>query len=339
MSADTEDPVRAEAAPPDEATVLWAARPWAFKNFAAVCEGDVFSVLFALEPVIRSFEFAPVDGAVSLEAPIHAPRSTYAERLLAARNHLLKNPRTHRFVQFDVKSTTGLEAGAQHPITGLRQHGKTAFYIVVCASDPGFAALVPNVPTARRFRSDEHKFAVGSNRSLTVGGVAYGYLDPGYAAHRMPIGLLAAAVQRVRDCAIASATATKKEYVNPWTGLAYDGWEPAITDSLEDMWPWEETEQYSACLGMLTLWRELRLARRDGDDVRFDMVGVQPRLADMKIIFKGRQWLVQCKSDVQERRSGQFDSVAIARVHLKKDASARGDGRCPVQHYFASHDR
>ncbi|KAJ4345675.1 uncharacterized protein N0V89_011810 [Didymosphaeria variabile] len=320
----------------DEATFFWAVRPWATKNFAAVCEGNIFSILFPLDYIIRSFEFAPIDGAVCLDAPAYPPQSTYAERLFSTRLHTLQDlpPRSRRFVQFDVKSTTGLEAGAQHSVTGLRQHLRTAFYLVLCASDPGFISLIPNVPATRRSRTNEHHFAISSTRSLPVRGVSYGYLDPEHAAHRMPIGLLATAVQRVRDCAL-----DKKDYVNPWTGLVYAGWEPAITESLDDLWPHEDTEHYMACLGTLTLWRELRLAREDGgeeDDVRFDMVGLQPRLADMKISFQQQQWLVQCKSDVRPRRPGRLGNVPIARP---AQGGSNGEAQCSLKHYFASHDR
>jgi hypothetical protein len=332
------------ASAPDGATMLWAVGPWATRNYAAVCEGDVFSILFGLSFIVRSFEFAPIDGAVCLDDPAgYGPQSTYAQRLLSTRHHMLKYPRSRRFVQFDVKSTTGLEAGAQTSLTSVRQHHKTAFWIIMCASDPGFVSLVPNTPAVHRLREEDHHFALNSTRHLAVRGVAYGYLDPEHAAHRMPIGLLATAVERIRECAIASANAAgdRKDYVNPWTGLAYSGWQPAITESTDDLWPHEGTEHYGACLGVLALWRELRLARGEGEDVQFDMVGLQPRLADLKIIFKQRQWLIQCKTDPRERRPGHFRGVPIARNPGNGYADRGGGGEplCSTQHYFSSHDR
>ncbi|KAJ4352266.1 uncharacterized protein N0V89_007613 [Didymosphaeria variabile] len=329
------------ARPPDGATALWAMWPWASKNYAAVCEGDVFSVLFGLRHVVRNFEFAPVDGAVCLEEPGFPPQATYAQRLLSIRHRMLKDPHACRFVQFDVKSTTGLEAGSQTSLTAVRQHRKTAFWIIVCASDPSFVSLIPNIPTMRRRREGEHLFAVNSTRRLAVSGIAYGYLDPEHAAHRMPLGLLQTAVERVRACAIASASGDRQDYVNPWTGVAYRGWVPAITESTDDMWPREDTEHSGASLGILALWRELRLASGDGEDVQFDMVGLQPRLADMKVVFKQRQWLIQCKSDTQDRQPGQFGDVAIAREG-DRYAGRRGDdgeAPCSIHHFFSSHDR
>ncbi|KAF2444541.1 hypothetical protein P171DRAFT_334392, partial [Karstenula rhodostoma CBS 690.94] len=165
----------------------------------AVCEGDVFSILFSLEYVLRSFEFARVDGALCLDPPNHAPGATYADRFLSLWDHLSLFPRSQRLVRFDVKSTTGLEAGSQNCKTRLGQHQNTAFYLVSCASDPSFVSLIPNTSTARS-RVDEQEFAISSSKHLAVPGVAYGFLDPEDAGHRMPIGLLPAAVARVREC-------------------------------------------------------------------------------------------------------------------------------------------
>jgi hypothetical protein len=321
-------------------SLLWATGPWAKKNYGSLGEGDIFAVLSRNEHVVRSFEFAAVDGGIVLEKPEHTLGATYAERFLCLWDHMQSDePHSRRIIPFDAKSSTGLEAGAQTYYTRSNQHSKTAFFITICASDPNFVSLIPNVPSARR--EGDTAFAASISKRLPVHGIAYGFLDPETAAHRMPIGLLPTAVERVRECVL-----TDKDYVNPWTGVAYAGWRPLVVQSFDDFYPDQGTEHYSAFASVLAIWRELRTAGDSrGEAVGFDMIGVQPRLADMKIICRGRQWLIQCKSDVQERQYGQVHRVPIGRNQKEKDDAGNGDEsemqatqRLP-SFYFASYDR
>jgi len=110
-------------------------------NRGAVYEADVFSVLFHNPYVVRSFEFAMVDG--TLDCTMGYGDMSYAERFFKVEDRAMRDSTQCELLHFDVKSTVSPQAGSQSFIHAANQSRYAAFFIGVCATDSSFVELTP----------------------------------------------------------------------------------------------------------------------------------------------------------------------------------------------------
>lgn len=168
----------------------------------AVFEGDVFSVLRHCPFIVRAFEFALADGAINCTCG-YSPTMTYAERVWELSQTQLLNE--SQLLLFDVKSNIGQNAEKQIYFTNSRQRRDVAFYIGVCAADPSFVELIPNLhqetlayTNAPFSESEENrKFAINIAKVQVLPARTYG-LNRWGEPYRMPLRLLPEAIKRVR---------------------------------------------------------------------------------------------------------------------------------------------
>jgi hypothetical protein len=307
------------------------------QNRGARFEADIFSILLQIPDILRAFEFATVDGAIDLNAPARSSTVSFAYRFWDLDEHLRNDPDTARLVPFDVKSSTSGYAEGQKYLTTVEQKRAVAFYIGICAADPSYVELIPNLsppPTSSGLSKlsagkDRPGRYISSNtvRTPLLGPSAYGRLNPCNAPHRMPLSFLGEAIGRVRDCALG-----KGDYINPWTLCRYFDWKPqTILPSNTLLRPIESSEHFTGYLGILEICRSVRIASYLYKlPVTFDFVDLQPRLADFKMIFdKDRQVFVQYKIDGRDR---------AIETPLTNVAIARGTGDT-CRWYFTPYDR
>jgi hypothetical protein len=327
-----------------------------FNNRGALYEGDIFSILKRSASVVRSFEFARADGAIDCSAEF-PPETNFADRFWAMDQRLRVDPTSTKLLLFDVKSKVSQYAGDQIYSTTVGQRRHVAFYIGICAADPSFIELFPNyhqerpatltppqtisiqepsptlpttlarpisppslsttrakastTATAPLIQLDGRHIAVNSSRISKLPPSTY-ILDPCNSPYRMPIGYLSEAIQRVRRCARGEGV-----YVNPWTWVPFPHWKPATTRSNQFLMPAETSEHFTAYKATMEIYRIVKM-----QGMKLDFVGLQPRLADFKLITQfshpharhPRQVFVQHKLDARDRASSTpLTNVAIAR--------------------------
>lgn len=270
-------------------------------NRGAELEGDIFSVLRQSPYVLRSFEFAVADGAVDCTRSFDS-QTSFADRFwLADQQQRDPDPSDEpsKLLFFDVKSTTSAVAGHQIYETSINQRRHVAFYICICASEPGFVEIIPNRHQGIRYPLDQESRTVAVNTPRTSRLPCHVYkLDPSGSPYRMPITLLLEAIARIRLCAQG-----RGHYVNPWTLVTFKDWQPDTTTSTNGIKPAEHTEHFSAYLAVMNIYRHMNV-HGSGSDMIFDFVGLQPKLADFKIIINGlipRQYFIQHKLDARDR--------------------------------------
>ena len=134
--------------------------------------------------------------------------------------------------------------------------------------------------------------------------------------------MLPDAIARIRDCALGG-----NRYVNPWTQVLFEDWQPLTTTQVRFLRPSDTADQASAYEAVMELYRTLRLSPHS--TIRMDLVGLQPSLADFKLVVGERQYLVQHKLDATIRAMGSS---------LRRVTIARGDGAAR-QHHFSCFDR
>jgi hypothetical protein len=293
-------------------------------NRGARFEADIFDLLLDYAHVVRSFEFAPADGAVccSIHSTLHG---TYSDRFWQIDEMDNETYHDHRqtptsphhalcLSPFDVKSNTALKAEGQVYVTTIRQRKIVAFYIGICAADPSFVELIPNYYTGLPIQQgdDPSRYvAVNLSRKSLTGPGAYKFLSPCNAAYRMPTSLLHEAISRVRACvqACGQASSPPRPYVNPWTGAKFSKWDPVPVHTNEVLLPSDETQHGSGYAGIMEIWKAVRVAHaEERTPMRFEFVSVQPRLADFKLLVPyepardiSRQVFVQYKIDSVDR--------------------------------------
>ncbi|THW06077.1 hypothetical protein D6D25_08138 [Aureobasidium pullulans] len=286
-------------------------------NHGARFEGDLFSALRHSPYVVRSFEFALVDGAVALDNTFDA-NSNYADRFWRI-DQQQRNPdlRTeNEMLYFDGKSSSSAVAEGQVFLTTIKQRRLVAFYVCICANDPRFVELIPNryqgLETPGRLETDE--VIVNTARHSRLPPSAY-RLDPSGSPRRLPLALLPEAIHRIVLC-----VRNQQDYVNPWTLVAEEGWRPQTNSSVEHLKPAEQTEHYSAYLAAMNIYRHV-IMHAMSVPMHFDFVGLQPKLADFKLIFtdpEQRQFFVQHKLDARDRAlSTPLTKVFIGRSKKK----------------------
>lgn len=316
-------------------------------NIGSRYEGDVFSVLMKSPYVVRSFELALVDGAVDCTNAFNEPDSwNYADRLWTA-EYRQQNPDPRQvpseFLPFDVKSVTASPAGHQEFVSSAQQMRYVAFYICIYANDPTFAALIPNYhqedPSAKIERESYKVFSICTSAQNRLKPSTY-RIDPSTAACQMPIALLPEAIRRVRLHAQGLA-----QYVNPWTRAIFKGWSPRTSQSTDFLRPGEHTQNFAAYLAAAKIYHSVSTKPRDFP-LKFDMVGVQPSLADFKFVFEDAksstksQVFIQHKLDSHDRRvSTPLEKVAVGRNRNKPNTTKSTDGGADIRWYFTGEDR
>lgn len=320
----------------DNITILARVQPL-LVNRGALFEADIFTLLLGCPHIIRAFEFALTDGAVCCSvSPL--PSGTYSERFWELNEQVQQDPHlpTRTLLLFDVKSASSPDASKQVYHTTLRQRDQVSFYITICAANPDFVEVHPNLAGECPDRTDDgdRAVAVAISRKSPLPPATYGSLSPCNSPYRMPACLLPQAIQNLRQCALGLGP-----YMNPWTHVEFEGWRPRIVSSNMSLIPAEHTQLFSGYIGTMRIWRAIRVAKAiTGLPLDFDFINLQPRLADFKLLVPPlsqqpqllRQVFVQYKIDSRDRS-----------IHtpLTRVAIGRNSGRAGIRWYFTNVDQ
>lgn len=278
---------------------------------AALYEGDVFRVLMHSPYVVRSSEFAIADGAIDCTKS-YRKSSSQLERYMDVHSRRYLREMQSELMLFDVKSTVADQAGNQSYLTTIGQRRRVAFYVCINAADTTFVEIVPNLhqdPSSGRIadEDDTREVLVNMTRVSMVPPSAYGSLDQCQTPYRVPLCAVADTIAAIRRCWTDSSV-----YSNPYTQVSFPGWKPSSTRLCNDLAPSPSNDQYSAYEATMEIFRIIKSDRSTPLDA--DFVGLQPRLADFKLIHLLRQLLVQHKLDNSLRAAhSRFDRVTIAR--------------------------
>lgn len=298
-------------------------------NRGALYEGEIFlalehlfSVFSESSFVVRSFEFSLADGALDCAQDFDSGTS-FVDRFFTIDQRLPSEETT--LVLFDIKGKVSLKAGDHIYSTTLKQRRQVAFYICICAADPTYVELIPNLYQGLPISSDEdasREIFVNNSRVPYLPLAAY-RLDPSNSPYRMAFNLLPEALRRVRRTVQGHGP-----YVNPGTSVRFPDWKPSSTDSNEFLKPLPSSEHFTAYRAVMQIYRAIK-ASSPQIPIRLDFIGVQPRLADFKLIpnpaFLDQheletgtsfpaQILVQHKIDGRDRAANKpLSNVAIAR--------------------------
>lgn len=294
-------------------------------------EGDVFSVLWQSPYILRSWEFALVDGAIDCNEEFKLGTS-FVDRLAQVKSRFL--PESRKLVRFDIKSKISQEAGDQIYNTSTHQQSAVAFYIGLCAADTSFVELIPNFhqhkegTPALGYDPEEvlenRQGAVNDSRVSKLHASAY-KLDPCNSPYRMPFTDICEAIHRVRRTAQG-----KGIYINPHTLVEFSDWKPSTTSFIESLISAEHIQHFTAYKAAMEIYRIIKI--QPELVMGLDFVGLQPRLVDFKLItsqtpllskslaqhrLEGlnlRQSFIQHKLDGKDRsRFSRLSKVAIAR--------------------------
>ncbi|CAO2652463.1 Nn.00g007460.m01.CDS01 [Neocucurbitaria sp. VM-36] len=322
------------------------------RRYGTHFEADIFAMLLSCPSIIRSFEFALADGALFATEGVAPPPGNFTERFwqLNEQIRMKRNSKEHWsrvLVPFDIKSCVGNRAEDQIYITKVGQRARVGFYIAVCAADPNYVELIPN-----RFSGNssvelsKRKVAVNVSRKSLLPPSAYGSLSLCNSPYRMPISLLQQALNNMQHCSRGYG-----DYANPWTGVRFPGWKPHIEHGNDILTPAEDSQHYTSFKGVLEIWRGIRIAKsRSSIQADFELMDLQPRLADFKILVPDihahadvgvlvpevlaqlprRQVFVQYKID------GLYRSPASP---LTKVAIARNQRKGRITHYFTDYEQ
>ena len=247
----------------------------------AYYEGDVFSVLAHSCFILRSFEFATADGANDCNGRFDG-RQGYADRFWATYQALREMPGSKKLLLFDVKAKMSQYAGDQVYLTTLHQRNEVAFYIGICAANPSFVELVPNVYqglTGPSVSAElDREVAVNVSRISKLAPSKY-KLDPCGSPYRMPLHLLAEAVRRVRGCVNGGG-----HYINPWTHVPFPTWRTRTAAGMQPMTPVEQSGDFTSFLAVMEIYRATLIASHLVP-MQMDLIGLQPRLAHFKFVL------------------------------------------------------
>ncbi|KAH0175060.1 hypothetical protein KCU67_g434, partial [Aureobasidium melanogenum] len=243
-----------------------------------------------------------------------------------------------RLLLFDVKSKMSDVAGSQAYLTKGNQRQIVAFYLGFRAADPGFVELIPNFFQGCDQDLEEYH-AVNLSRESKLPPSAY-RIDMCSSPYRMPTRMLLEPIRRVRACVQENL-----DYINPWTLVAFTSWRPLTVDMIQSLgqrsryamsWilPDEDTEHFSAYRAVADIQHTI-MTSDNQVELKLDFVGLQPKLADFKLIYAApgsgmlRQVFVQHKLDVKDRAlRTKLTKVAIARKRKNK-----------VNYYFTAFER
>lgn len=298
-------------------------------NRGALYEGEIFIALehlfsdfVQLSFVVRSFEFGLADGALDCAQDFKSETS-FVDRFFTI-DQRLPSEKTS-LVLFDIKSKVSGNAGDQIYSTTLKQRQQVAFYVCICAADPTYVELIPNFYQGLPIGPDED-----ASREISVNNSRVSYLplatyrlDPSNSPYRMPFHLLPEALRRVRRTVRGHGP-----YVNPGNSVRFPDWKPLSTDSNEFLKPLPSSEHFTAYRAVMQIYRAIK-ASSPRVPIELDFVGLQPRLADFKLVPSQEfleqyaldtgtafpaQVFVQHKIDARDRAAqNPLSNVAIAR--------------------------
>ncbi|KAI4663936.1 uncharacterized protein J4E79_003436 [Alternaria viburni] len=302
--------------------------PLIVQNKGARHEAEIFDALIEHPRAVRSFEFAPVDGAIDCGTQNSPLGGTYSERfweLDQLYNELHNELDTASgdecmaLTLFDAKGKESGSAQNQIYVTALKQRNLVQFYICMCAANPGFVELYPNYYAGSLTAGDDpgRYVAVNLSRKSIVGPESYRFLSPCNAPYRMPIALLTEAISRIRACVMDPESV----YANPYTNTRFPQWRPSTVTTNKYLMPEESTQHATGFIGLVDIWRGIRVAKTTSHiDMDFDFVNLQPRLADFKLLLPScpptptrRQVFVQYKIDAVQR-ARHNTKIAIGRT-------------------------
>jgi hypothetical protein len=143
-------------------------------------EAELFAAILDCPFVIRSFEFAPADGALFATINVDPPTRTCSERFWELNKEGRRTRYTDRKLDAGVKSTASFRVEDQIYITPIRQQERVAFYVGVCASQPACVDLILNNRTAQAstVSNDARYVAVNVSRKSFLPPPAYCFLSP-----------------------------------------------------------------------------------------------------------------------------------------------------------------
>ncbi|USP75476.1 uncharacterized protein yc1106_02750 [Curvularia clavata] len=302
-------------------------------------EAELFAVLFECPFVIRSFEFAPADGAIFATTDTTPPIGTFGERFWQLNEHVRRyrhGPKhsERRLVLFDAKSKISGKAEDQIYKTSVKQQNRVAFYIGICAANPDYVELIPNYRAGTLLDNNEKRnVAVNISRKPRLPPSAYDSLSPCNSPYRMPIRLLPEALARIQRCAQGQGA-----YSNPWTRVTFHDWIPSVEHDNDGLMPEESSQHFTSFRGLVQFWKGIRAAKwLHGIPMDFDFMWLQPHLADFKLLVpdskshnQRRQLFVQYKIDAKYRSPAS---------PLAKVAIARNGRNGEVNYYFNDYER
>jgi hypothetical protein len=295
-----------------------------FRDQGLLLEGDIFQSLRASPHVLRAWEFALADGAIDITREWPTSMNG-AEKLWQLFSFGAPGPRQSDLILFDAKSSSTVDdKGHRSFYTTRAQRDRVAFYLCMSASDPRWVDLIPNYqqdPTALECdegdwhgdSADEANHAqIHVWRDSRLHDDAHGSLDVCTTPYRMPVSKLPEIIASIRSCATGDGNT---EFVNPWTGVVYRGWHPLTTRRVSFLKPAETHPQFTSFEEVWNVFTTMR----EKEIMGFDMVSLQPMLADFKLITVTTdgnlfQSTVQAKSEGKERvASNKLTNVAVVR--------------------------
>lgn len=267
-----------------------------FRNSGSIHEGDVFSILASSPFVVRSGEFALMDGALDCTSR-HESDSSYASRYWEVNDRAADPSEAGDLAGFEVKSCAFGEAGKQIYITTIAQRRRAAFYIAKLATDPNWVELIPNYqqdaesldPESANLEAETAEHIINFTRKSFMPPRTYGAVDPSGSAYRMPLSVLPEAVRRARLC----CSVPGYTYVNPWTDVPFTLWRPVAGRAIEWFRPRENSGIFTAHDAVMKILQDFNYggggdeAAATANTFEVDFVGVQPCLGDFKIIVRG----------------------------------------------------
>ncbi|THW33509.1 hypothetical protein D6D21_09968 [Aureobasidium pullulans] len=263
-------------------SLLEEIEPIIYHNRSSVAEGDIFSVLAHSPFVIRAFEFGLADGALSCSSSFDT-NSSYAERFWEFDQRSRMPECSDEVLLFDGKGAIF----HQEHVTSMAQLKHVAFYIGLCTADPRFVELIPNYlqnpddHATVSLQEDQRRYlSINTDRKARLPLRTQG-LNQTNSPFRMPMRLLKLAIARVRECALG-----RNIYVNPWTMVSFPYWAPKTTSASRFLKPLESTAHFTAYEAAMEIYRGIS-SQSVLTGMFFDFAGLQPRLADFKLILSG----------------------------------------------------
>ncbi|KAF2442539.1 hypothetical protein P171DRAFT_497471 [Karstenula rhodostoma CBS 690.94] len=181
-------------------------------------EARAFAAMYHLPFVVRSAEFANVDGVLDCKtarrrsnACMHidpaSPATSFADRFYAMTRRASAHPSDPglcTLVPFDVKGSASHKLHNQKYKTTLDQRRHTAFYICFCAADPKSVEVIPNGLAGlagEQVPSGGHA-AVTRLCEALVTPCACHFLNPCNTLYSMLLELLPVALNNIRACVL-----------------------------------------------------------------------------------------------------------------------------------------
>lgn len=307
------------AATTNEDTVLQLLTPLFLRDLGQTLEGDIFQALKQSPHVVRSLEFALADGAIDCSRA-RPTNMSYAERLMHIFSFEPDEEIMSEIVLFDVKSSsTDDEESHRVYKTVEGQRRRVGFWVCISAADPHWVDVIPNrhqdaealaeFDPEEDLQGDRNDETINAWRDSRLHSAAHRFLDPCATPYRMPLVLLPLAIDLIRRCALGLG-----DFTNPWSGVTFRNWRPITTRRTEWLKPMESTAHYTSFEDAWEVFKGFRSCA----SMKFDLVGLQPSLADYKLCRtvdrRVLQTFVQAKGEGRIRgQQNKLDKVCAVR--------------------------